>query len=258
VLDVALGDHIERNMAVLFTDMRGFTATSERLSSQATFDLLNAYFARAGPVIRAHGGFIDKYVGDAIVALFPNRPSDALDAAIAVQSEVRRFNEDRARRGEEPIAVGIGVNYGSMMLGTVGESERYETTVIADSVNIASRLEGLTKVYGVSIIVSGALVDTLDDPNAYSLRALGEVELRGHQRNERAYEVFDGDAHDVMLQKRRLLDEFSGALAAYTDGDYEVSYERFAKIVAASPGDAAAAYLRDRSAARRDAPVPAE
>ena len=259
VIEVTLGDHIERDMAVLFADMRGFTALSERLSSQATFDLLNAYFARAGPVIREHGGFIDKYVGDAIVALFPNRPSDALDTAIALQSEVRRFNEDRARRGEEPIAVGIGMNYGSMLLGTVGESERYETTVIADSVNIASRLEGLTKIYGVAIIASRELVEALDDEHAYSLRPLGELELRGHQRTEGAYELFDGDAHDLMLQKRRSLEEFTSALAAYTAGDYDISYERFAAIVAATPADTAATYLRNRSAVLRDAaPPPAE
>jgi class 3 adenylate cyclase len=253
LVEVDLGDHIEREMAVLFADMRGFTALSERLSSQATFDLLNAYFGRAGPVVRAHGGFIDKYVGDAIVALFPNRASDALDAAIAMQSEVRRFNEDRARAGHEPIAIGIGMNYGSMLLGTIGEAERYETTVIADSVNVASRLEGLTKVYGVAIITSRALVDALPKSDTYSLRPLGEVALRGHVRGEEAYEVFDGDPHDLLLQKRRSLSEFSSGLAAFTVGAYDAAYEHFATIVAASPADTAAMYLRDRSAALRDA-----
>jgi class 3 adenylate cyclase len=252
LIDVALGDHTERSMAVLFTDLRGFTTMSERLSSEATFDVLNGYFARAGPVIRAHGGFIDKYVGDAIVALFPNRPSDALDAAIGVQSEVRRFNEERSRRGEEPIAVGIGVNYGSMLLGTVGESERFETTVIADSVNVASRLEGLTKVFGVGIIVGGALVDALENRDAYSVRPLGEVEIRGHQRRATAYELFDGDPHELVLLKRRLLDDFTAALAAYAAGDFVASAARFDAIVRAAPADTAALHFRDRSAAMRD------
>jgi two-component system sensor histidine kinase ChiS len=124
------------------------------------------------------------------VALFPRAPSDALDAAIALQNEVRRFNEDRARRGDESIAVGVGINYGRMMLGTIGEAERYETTVIADSVNVASRLEGLTKAYGVSIITSAALVDALPDRGVYCLRRLGDVSLRGHARAELAYELF--------------------------------------------------------------------
>ncbi len=252
LIDVALGDHTERSMAVLFTDVRGFTAMSERLSSEATFDVLNGYFARAGPVIRAHGGFIDKYVGDAIVALFPNRPSDALDAAIGVQSEVRRFNEERSRRGEEPIAVGIGVNYGSMLLGTVGESERFETTVIADSVNVASRLEGLTKIFGVGIIVGGALVDALENRDAYSVRPLGEVEIRGHQRRATAYELFDGDPHELVLLKRRLLDDFTTALAAYAAGDFADSAARFDAIVRTAPTDTAALHFRDRSAAMRD------
>ncbi len=252
LIDVALGDHTERSMAVLFTDLRGFTAMSERLSSEATFDVLNGYFARAGPVIRAHGGFIDKYVGDAIVALFPNGPSDALDAAIGVQSEVRRFNEERSRRGEEPIAVGIGVNYGLMLLGTVGESERFETTVIADSVNVASRLEGLTKIFGVGIIVGGALVDALENRDAYSVRPLGEVEIRGHQRRATAYELFDGDPHELVLLKRRLLDDFTAALAAYAAGNFVASAEQFDAIVRTAPADTAALHFRDRSAAMRD------
>jgi class 3 adenylate cyclase len=114
IIEVQLGDHVERDMAVLFTDIRGFTGLSERLSPPETFAFLNEYLARVGPLIRSHGGFIDKYIGDGIVALFAGSPGDALDAAVALQSEVRRFNEDRARRGDEPIAVGVGINYGRM------------------------------------------------------------------------------------------------------------------------------------------------
>jgi class 3 adenylate cyclase len=255
IVDVQLGDHVERDMAVLFSDIRGFTSLAERLSPAETFDFLNAYLARAGPLIRAHAGFIDKYVGDAIVALFPQRPSDALDAAIALQSEVRRFNEDRARRGFEPLAIGVGVNYGRMMLGTIGERERYETTVIADSVNVASRLEGLTKVYGVSIITSASCVEALADRDAYCLRILGDVSLRGHRRAEGAYELFDGDPHELVLHKRRTLDDFEAALEAYRTGQYARSRERFAEIAAANPLDRAAAYLRDRSLVMGDATV---
>lgn len=245
--DVALGDHVECSMAVLFSDIRGFTALAERLQGEETFMLLNDHLARVGPLVRKHGGFVDKYVGDGIVALFPGNPSDALDAAIALQEETRRFNEVRARKSCEPIAIGIGVNYGRMMLGTIGEPERMDTTVIADSVNVASRLEGLTKIYGVGIVVSAALVRALDPANDYGLRPLGDVALRGHERVEASFELFDGDPYDSVLQKRRTLATFGAAMDAYRDGAYARSRDLFATIVDTNGLDRAAEYLLDRS-----------
>ena len=246
--DVALGDHVECSLAVLFSDIRGFTSLAECLPSEQTFALLNDHLARVGPLVRKHGGFVDKYVGDGMFALFPRHPCDALDAAIALQEETRRFNEERARKSLQPIAIGIGVNYGRMMLGTIGEPERMDTTVIADAVNVASRLEGLTKTYGVSIVVSGGLVRALDEPHTYGLRPLGDVVLRGHERPESPFELFDGDAYDVVLHKRRTLASFIGAVDAYRGGAYSISRDMFAGIVDTNPLDRAAAYLRDRSA----------
>jgi two-component system sensor histidine kinase ChiS len=240
-------------MAILFTDIRGFTSLSERLSPAATFAFLNEYLARVGPLVRSHGGFIDKYVGDAIVALFPGPSSDALDAAIALQSEVRRLNEDRARRGDEPIAVGVGINYGRLMLGTIGESERFETTVIADSVNVASRLEGLTKTVGASILVSAALVEALTDRSRYGLRSLGEIDLRGHAEAQVVYDAFDGDPHELIIAKRRTLPAFDTALQAYLAGNYRQSAQLFDAIARTAPADGPAAYLRDRSQALAEA-----
>jgi class 3 adenylate cyclase len=247
IVDIGLGDHVERDMAVIFTDIRGFTPLAERLSPAETFAFLNAYLARAGPLVRAHGGFVDKYIGDAIVALFPDRASDALDAAIALQREVRRFNEDRARNGGEPIAVGIGMHFGRMMLGTIGEPERIETTVIADAVNVASRLEGMTKVFGASIIASASLVAQLADGSAYCLRPLGTLSLRGHERPEDAYEAADGDSSELLLHKRCTLDTFKAAAAAYSDADYTLSRLLFGEVADMHVLDRVAAYLRDRS-----------
>ena len=253
IVDVQLGDHIECDMAILFSDIRGFTSIAEGLTPAGTFDFLNDYLARAGPVIRAHGGFIDKYVGDAIVALFPQRPNGALDAAIGLQREVRRFNEDRAQKGRAPIAIGVGVHFGPVMLGTIGEEQRLETTVIADAVNVASRLEGMTKVVGAPIIASAALVEALDDAGSYCLRPIGEIALRGQSHATTAFEVFDGDPHDLLLHKRRTQDTFEAALAAYRNSAYARSRELFAEVAEADPHDRAAAYLRDRSATLQSA-----
>ena len=177
VIDVALGDHVESDMAVLFSDIRSFTALSEDMSPSESFEFVNEFFAHVGPAIRGNGGFIDKYIGDAVMGLFAETPDQAVDAAIALHEQVWRFNESRARRLKPPIRVGVGVHFGTLMLGTVGDEERLETTVISDAVNVASRLEGLTRAYGARIIVSGSLVRALSDRSKYHLRFLGTVSL---------------------------------------------------------------------------------
>jgi class 3 adenylate cyclase len=249
VSQVSLGDHCERAMSVLFSDIRGFTTLSERLSPAETFSFLNSYLARAGPVIRESAGFVDKYIGDAIMALFPRDPSDAVDAALKLQREVRQFNDVRARHGGKPIAIGIGINYGDLMLGTIGETERYETTVLSDAVNIASRLEGLSKLYGAGIIAGGGLVKALPDAHHYHLRHLGTVLLKGLTQTVEAYEIFDGDASDLLLHKAATLERFEAGLAAYRRGAFDESSDIFSAIARAHREDRAAAWLRDRSAA---------
>ena len=133
IVDVVLGDHVEGNMGVVFSDLRAFTALSERLSADETFLFLNQYLKEIGPVTRAYGGYIDKYVGDAILAIFPDGPDDALQAALAMQRKVDVFNQTRAQAGEPPVTIGVGVHSGPLVLGIIGESERLEGTVIADS-----------------------------------------------------------------------------------------------------------------------------
>ena len=158
IVDVQLGDQVQQEMSIMFADIRNFATFSERMSPKENFDFINDYLNRVGPVIRAHQGFIDKYIGDAVMALFPNTADDALQAAIAMQKQVSLYNWERQQQGDGAIAIGIGLHTGSLMLGTIGESERMESTVIADAVNLASRLESLTKTYGASILISG---DTL-------------------------------------------------------------------------------------------------
>ena len=143
-------------MTVLFSDIRSFTSLSESMTPFENFNFLNSYLSRMGPEIRANGGFIDKYIGDAIMALFP-------------RSRRRRAGRGRGHAGEAGgvqraprHAAGtarsrsaIGVNTGSLMLGTLGEQERMDGSVIADAVNLCSRLESLTRLYGAGILTTG-------------------------------------------------------------------------------------------------------
>lgn len=254
VTEVRLGDHVEREMTILFSDIRGFTTLSETLSPQESFDFINQYLGRVGPVVRGHGGFVDKYIGDAIMALFANSAGAALDAAIALQHEVRELNFIRSRDQLPSFAIGVGMHRGLLMLGTIGESERYESTVIADSVNVASRFEGLTKVFGADIIISGSVASTLSDPASYCLRPLGQVLVKGTTRSAEAYEVFDSNESALFDHKRETLDAFTFALSAYRRGDFDASLTEFATIAMLQPRDLAAAFFRDRSAERHRGP----
>lgn len=189
IVDVALGDHVEGNMGLVFSDLRAFTTLSETLSPDATFRFLNQYLKEIGPVTRAHGGYIDKYVGDAILAIFPDGPDDALQAALAMQRQVDLFNEARARADEPPVTIGVGVHSGPLVLGIIGESERLEGTVIADSVNLACRLEGLCKDFDVRIVTTEECLAAAKNGAEYTTRFLGEVPVRGKAGPVRAYEI---------------------------------------------------------------------
>lgn len=185
IAEVQLGDQVEREMAVLFSDIRSFTSLSEGMTPGETMTFINEYLANAGPIVREHGGFIDKYIGDAIMALFKD-PDAALRAAVGLQDALHRFNETRRARGQRPVAIGVGVHAGKLMLGTVGEVQRIDTTVIADAVNVASRVEGLTKTYGVGIVVTDDLVHSLREKRD-DLRELGETHVKGLERTILVY-----------------------------------------------------------------------
>ncbi|MEQ9363523.1 MAG: 7TM diverse intracellular signaling domain-containing protein, partial [Leptospirales bacterium] len=153
ILQIARGDAIRKDMAVLFLDIRGFTGLSERLGPEETFAFLNEFHGLLEPLIQKHGGFIDKFIGDAIMALFPD-PAGGVHAAVAMQEAVRSTSDSRAGRTPR---IGVGIHFGDVMLGTVGSPRRLETTVIGDTVNVASRIEGVNKVYGSDIVVSDAV-----------------------------------------------------------------------------------------------------
>jgi len=247
IVEVQLGDHVEREMGVLFSDIRSFTSLSERMTPRESFEFVNAFFAQVGPVVREHDGFIDKYIGDAVMALFSRRASDAIDAAIAVQREVRRFNEERARVLRVPIAVGIGAHWGKLILGTVGEERRIETTVVSDAVNVAARLQDLTKACAARIVVSGALVNALDDAAGYCLRAIGSFTVPGLSHAISVFEVCDADEPGVIIRKMSTRETFEEALRLYTTGEYERSGHLFESILRNNPDDGAAAYYRERA-----------
>ena len=188
IVDVALGDNRRQDMTILFSDIRNFTTLSESMTPDENFTFINAFLERMGPVIRTHDGFIDKYIGDAIMALFP-RADDALKAGLAMLAALDAFNDERRAAGLAPIAIGIGVNTGSLMMGTIGEEHRMDGTVISDAVNLAARIESLTKEYRVEFLISQHTFDALADARAYDIHPRDNVVVKGKTRPVTLFEV---------------------------------------------------------------------
>jgi PAS domain S-box-containing protein len=240
IVDVHLGDQVQKEMSILFADIRNFTTLSEGMSPKENFDFLNSYLRQVGPVIRNHNGFIDKYIGDAVMALFPDAAEDALRAAIDMQTEVSLYNEHCQQRGYAAIAIGIGLHTGSLMLGTIGEEQRMESTVISDAVNQASRLEDLTKVYGASIIISGQTLFDLEDPTKYNYRFIGQVPVKGKKDLVSLFEVFDADPPQIRELKIQTKTHFEEAIILYHEQKFYEAYQIFKSVIQINDQDKAA------------------
>jgi two-component system, sensor histidine kinase ChiS len=245
IADVRLGDHVQREMAVFFSDIREFTRMSEGMTPQQNFDFLNSYLKRATPIVRANHGFIDKYIGDAIMALFPREPDDALRAGIELQRELVKYNLGRTKAGYEPVRIGIGLHSGELILGTIGEEERMQTTVIADAVNVAARIEGLTKVFKVSLLLGKSVVDKLKPGHGFKLRHLGAVKAKGKSRNVEIYECFDNDPNELIEHKLNSADLFASAINQYREALFLSAGKTFARVAEINPNDTVAAHYRD-------------
>jgi two-component system sensor histidine kinase ChiS len=258
VLDVALGDHVQIEMTVLFSDLRGFVALAEGMTPGEAFAFVNDHLGRLSPIIRRYGGFIDKYMGDAIMALFPGEADDAVRAAIAMQRAVRQFSDERRSAGRPSISMGIGLHSGPLTLGIIGEAERMEATVISDTVNQASRLEGLAGRYGVGIVVSERTMAALHDRGAYRHRFLDKVRLKGKREPVSVFEVFEGDPLQTIERKQRIKPHFEQAITDYYARRFAEANAGIAQVLLQDPTDRAALVYQQRVAHWMAHGVPAD
>lgn len=247
ILDVHLGDQIQRDMAVLFSDMRDFTTISESMSPKENFDYINSYLRQVGPEIRAHNGVIDKYIGDAVMALFPENVEDAIEAALEMQRKVRAYNGNRAGSSSPDVRIGVGIHAGKVMLGTIGEDQRMDGTVISDTVNLASRLEGLTKRYGCNIMTSDTVIAKLKDPEKYFTRMVDRVCVAGKSDSVTLYEICDSDDDRIRALKRATLSDYKAGIALYYAGDFSGADAAFARVLDRNPGDIPARHFHEKS-----------
>ncbi|NEQ29805.1 MAG: AAA family ATPase [Leptolyngbya sp. SIO4C5] len=246
IVDVKLGDQVQREMSVLFADIRAFTAISEQMTPAENFRFINTFLSRMEPAIAEHGGFVDKYIGDAIMALFDGTADNALRAAITMLRILADFNQQQRLRNQPSIRLGIGINTGTLMLGTVGGNSRMDSTVISDAVNVASRIEQLTKEYGAALLISQHTFMQLDDPNRYALRLVGHTTVRGRISALSVYEVFDADPIQVLRAKNATRSLFEQSLVQYAEANWQTAAQGFESCLHQNPADQIAQLYLDR------------
>lgn len=240
ITEIKLGDQIQKEMSVLFTDIRDFTSLSEAMSPKETFDFLNEYLSQMEPVIARNHGFIDKYIGDSIMALFMGDVENVVDAAIEMRAALSDFNLKRKLEGKKSTNSGIGIHTGNLMLGIVGGHGRMDGTVVSDAVNLASRIEGLTKMYGTSIIISQDTLIKLQDPSRYNYRFLDVVKVKGKKEAVYIFEILDGEPADIKKLKIETKHDFGKALQFYKSKNFDAALDIFKTIHAVNPADQAA------------------
>jgi adenylate cyclase len=246
IVDVKLGEAVELEMSVLFSDIRDFTTLSEQMTPTENFKFINSYLSRMEPLIVENQGFIDKYIGDAIMALFSEGADDAVKAGIAMLQTLAEYNRDRVSLGYVPVEIGVGINTGSLILGIVGGKSRMDGTVVSDAVNLASRIESLTKNYGVSLLITQQTFDRLTNPGDYAIRVIDKVQVKGKSEWVTVYEVFDADLAEVKAGKLATLQLFTEALSLYNMKSFRQAAGLFADCLRQNPGDKVARIYWER------------
>jgi len=237
ITDVQLGDQKQYDLSILFADIRSFTALSEEMTPQENFNFLNSFLKRISPCIRHSRGFIDKYMGDGLMALFPEDAGDAISAAVKIQQEVAKYNEERKVKNRKTLKVGIGIHQGRVMMGTIGEAERMESTVISDAVNISARLERIAKEYDAKILVSESTLRSIDHPENFTFRYLHKLKLRGKTKAIQIVEILNGEEEEILELKMKTLDRFKSAHQSFHEENYRTAVEGFEEVLSHHPED---------------------
>jgi len=239
---IELGYADEDNVAILFCDIRGFTGLSEKMSPQELMNFLNSYFLRMNAPIHDNKGFIDKFIGDAIMALFDNpegsdcdKAQDAIRAAIGLRRALFLYNQHREKSGYSAVNIGIGIHFGPVIIGTVGSDDRMDTTVIGDSVNIAQRLETLAPVYNVDIIVTDQLVATAE--YAFASRTIDWVKVKGRTEPLKLVEVLSHLSDELQEKRLAMAGAIQQGLDLRIDGNLREALDVFREAKKLSPKD---------------------
>jgi adenylate cyclase len=251
----------EREMTVMFSDLRGFTTFSESLDPETLVHLLNEYLTVMSDVIFKYEGTIDKYMGDAIMAFWgapqhqPDHAALACRAALEMVTALKDLNARWAEQGRPPLAMGIGINTGIMKVGNMGSNSRFDYTVLGDAVNLASRLEGLNKEYGTTLIVSRATLD--ETGGVFHDRFLDLVAVKGKREPVEVFEILDAERVPGIYAGPALR-AYDEGIKLYRERDWLGAAAKFQEALRLSPDDGPGAVYLQRCEELMNAPPPVD
>ena len=238
--DTKLGGD-RKEVSILFSDIRGYTALTESLEAEEVVGMLNEYFESMVEAIFQHKGTLDKYIGDAIMAVFgsPLPLKDHAWRAVQTSLEMRQrlieFNERRVSQKKEPIRIGIGINSDSVISGNIGSSKRMEFTAIGDGVNLGSRLESASKIYGCDIIISEHTYKPC--ASQVCVRELDKIRVKGKNQPVSIYELIGLDSEPLSEQKQRVIEHYHKGRELYLNRDFAIAIGEFAQVLKFDPQD---------------------
>jgi len=235
VLDMEYGSSIQREMTVMFVDLRDFSRTCESRKPSENFAFVNEYLAAITPAIERHQGFVSQFSGDGFMALFPGSGDDALNAALNLIQALSELNQNRHQRGEEGLAFGIGINTSELMLGAIGHHRRMECSVLGNGVNVAARVEGLTRIYGCEVLLTESTVRRLKAPESFHLRLIDHVRPKGLTEPIQLFELLDVEHSALHRTKAESAREFQDARGLYQERRFAEAAAIFGRLALHDP-----------------------
>ena len=216
--DISLGLSKNEKLCTFFLDIRNFTTFSETHKVEEVVALLNNTFSHFSKIITDHKGFIDKFIGDAVMAIFSEaNTTNAVWASVNIVKKLKELKQKEIL--PSALNIGIGLSLGDIMIGTIGAEERIDSTVIGDSVNMSSRIEGITKSYSNNLLVTQSVYEAVKSDEELSIRLLDFVPIKGKALNERIYEVFNSDDEEVQTAKKAGLKEYEQIIERFINGE---------------------------------------
>jgi class 3 adenylate cyclase len=248
ITEFELGDAMERDFTILFSDMRSFSTLAEGMTPPELIAFINTYLSTVVPLIHKNNGFVITYLGDAIMAAFPQKPSDALRAAIGMIEALNGLNEQRFKAKQHQIKIGIGINSGTSMIGIIGDQGRMEPTIMSDVVNLAARMESLTKQYGLNIVFSKATFDRLTEEEKieFQYRKIDEVRVIGKKVSVSLFELVQTGWNEYTDLKIKFKSKYEEAYEYYQKGMINKAYILFKYLYRKNPMDKACSVLIQR------------
>ena len=253
--DLDAGNNSLRTVSVMFADIRSFTHLAETMNPQETFDFINNFMANMEPTIQGYSGFVDKFLGDGIMALFPesddrHKPVEtritsadrSVGASVAMHEKLQEYNRRRQKEGHPPIEIRIGINTGDVIVGTIGSASRMDITVLGDTVNVASRLESLAENFQLRILISENTLRHLTHRDQHFIRKVGITKLKGKTNTINLYEVFDNDPQEIRQLKSQAEPILIRAFQEISLKQYQSAQEMMAEAFRKNPGDKVLGY----------------